>query len=180
MPSFKNVDDNSLNDFFDFPDISLSNNPIYKYKYPKLSTGKTIKQEWQSQVGTPNELNRFRRQDETGKSLEVIKEEDNVYASGLKQIQDMIDEDTKQLKNDYNGHLKIIKSSNETDQEKEARIKTLNEEKENIETQKKSKNEKTLNKYRKRNPVFIKPVIQKSEEEIEKSKEEFIKRSEAR
>ena len=31
MPTFKFIHDDSLNDYFGFPDISLSQNPIYKY-----------------------------------------------------------------------------------------------------------------------------------------------------
>ena len=44
IPSFKYIDDNSINDFYDFPDVTMSQNPEYKYKYPKLSTAETIKQ----------------------------------------------------------------------------------------------------------------------------------------
>jgi len=173
IPSFKYIDDNSLNDFYEFPDIYISQNTEYKYKYPHLSKGEYIKEQWQTEAGTPNELNRFMRQEQTGKSLDDIKAEDNVYESGLKQIQKMIDEDNKTFYDDYNSHLKIIKSIIETDEEKEARLKKLDEEKENIEARKKSKNERTLNRYTKRNPVLIHPVIQKS-------KEEFMKNSEAR
>ena len=60
-PTFKFVLDNELNDFFGFPDIALSNNPEYKYKYPKLSQGEYIKEQLQTDAGTPNQLNRFMR-----------------------------------------------------------------------------------------------------------------------
>ena len=59
IPSFKYIDDNSINDFYDYPDVTMSQNSEYKYKYPKLSTAETIRQQWQTEEGTPNELNRF-------------------------------------------------------------------------------------------------------------------------
>ena len=74
IPSFKYIDDNSINNFYDYPDVTMSQNPEYKYKYPKLSTAETIKQQWQTEEGTPNELNRFLRQNQNGESLEDIKE----------------------------------------------------------------------------------------------------------
>ena len=95
IPSFRYLDDNSLNDFYDFPDITLSENPIYRFKYPHLSTGEYIKQQYQTEAGTPNELNIFIRQDETRKSMDDIKADDDAYQEGLKQIQLMIDEDPK-------------------------------------------------------------------------------------
>ena len=110
IPSFKYIDDNSLNDFYEYPDIYMSQNTEYKYKYPHLSTGEYIKEQWQTEAGTPNELNRFLRQEQTGKSLDAIKAEDNVYESGLKQIQKMIDEDNKMFYNEYNYRLNEIET----------------------------------------------------------------------
>ena len=82
IPSFKYLDDNSLNDFYEYPDVYMSQNTEYKYKYPKLSTGEYIKEQWQTEAGTPNELNRFMRQEKTGENLDDIKQYDNAYQAG--------------------------------------------------------------------------------------------------
>ena len=90
MPSFQYISDNSINDFYDYPDVTMSQNPEYKYKYPKLGIAETIKQQWQTEEGTPNELNRFLRHNEKGDSLDDIQEQDDVYQQGLKQIENLI------------------------------------------------------------------------------------------
>ena len=95
IPSFKYIDDNSINDFYDFPDVTMSQNPEYKYKYPNLSKAETIKQQWQTEEGTPNELNRFLRHNDNGGSLEFIQEQDNAYQQGLVELQKMIDNSVK-------------------------------------------------------------------------------------
>ena len=87
IPSFKYLDDNSLNDFYEYPDVYMSQNTEYRYKYPHLATGEYIKQQWQTEAGTPNELNTFMRQEQTGKTIDDIKAEDNAYQAGLQQIQ---------------------------------------------------------------------------------------------
>ena len=87
IPSFKYLDDNLLNDFYDYPDIYMSQNTEYMYKYPHLSTGEYIKEQWQTEAGTTNELNRFMRQEQTGKTIDKIKAEDSAYESGLQEIQ---------------------------------------------------------------------------------------------
>ena len=152
IPSFKFSHDNSLNDFYDFPDISVSQNPIYKYKYPKLSTAETIKEQWQTEEGTPNELNRFLRQELTGKSIDDIKNEDYSYEDGLKQIQQMINEDTEKIRN------KLININKDKSLTKFQRIK------ETIEVAKENDINKNINKnklrqYKAKNPVIIKPAI---------------------
>jgi hypothetical protein len=108
IPSFKYLDDNSFNNFYDYPDIYMSQNTEYMYKYPHLSTGEYIKEQWQTEAGTPNELNRFMRQEQTGKTLDDIKAEDNSYASGLQEIQKMINEDHKTVNDNYNDRLNKI------------------------------------------------------------------------
>ena len=102
MPSFKFIHDDSLNDFYDFPDISLSSNPIYKYKYPKLSTGEYIKQQWQTQEGTPNELNTFMRHDKLQESIQDIQESDNAYQAGLNEMHKIINAEAEAIQNAYN------------------------------------------------------------------------------
>jgi hypothetical protein len=99
IPSFTYASDNSINDFYDFPDVTMSQNPEYKYKYPKLGIAETIKQQWQTEEGTPNELNRFLRHTENGESLDDIKEFDDVYTTGLNEINKMIDNDTEIIEN---------------------------------------------------------------------------------
>ena len=144
MPTFKYIDDNSLNDFYDFPDLTLSQNPEYKYKYPHLSTGEYIKQQYQTEEGTPNELNTFMRQDATGDSIEYIKDTDNAYQQGLKQIQKMINEDSQKMKD-------IIKDKTLTDIEKANEINYLRNDKKT-----KTKQREILKKH---NPVIIKKAI---------------------
>ena len=88
MPSFKLVSDNLvINDFYDYPDVIMSQNPEYRYKYPQLSTEEFSRQMRQTEEGAPNELNQFLRQDETGDKIEDIKDQDNAYEKGLKEIQ---------------------------------------------------------------------------------------------
>ena len=98
IPSFKFIHDDSLNDFYDYPDISISQNPIYKYKYPHLSSGEYIKQQWQTEEGTPNELNRFMRQDQSKFSIVDIKQSDDAYQAGLDEIQKKNNEDFENIK----------------------------------------------------------------------------------
>ena len=86
QPTFSFKLDNDLLDFYGYPDISLSSNPEYRYKYPKLSTEEFSRQMRQTEEGTPNQLNQFLRQDQNGESIEDIKAQDNAYQEGLKQI----------------------------------------------------------------------------------------------
>ena len=55
----------------------------YKNKYPKLTDNEYSLANWQTEKGTPNELNRFIRQDTTGRSIEKIQADDKDYARGL-------------------------------------------------------------------------------------------------
>ena len=149
LPSFKFIHDDSLNDFFGFPDISLSQNPIYKYKYPKLSEAEYAKQQMQTEEGTPNELNTFMRHDQTGQSIQDIQQADNAYQSGLKQIQQMIAEDTQKIKTAFN---QVDEDTLLNDDEKaEAKAKL---------GMKAVQNRKQLHTYKVKNPVLIKPAKQ--------------------
>ena len=101
LPTFKFIYHDSLNDFYDFPDITISKNPIYKYKYPKLITAETIKEQKQTEEVTSHELNRFLRQGLPGKTIEDIQQFDNAYEEGLAQIKEMIENDSKKIKQQY-------------------------------------------------------------------------------
>ena len=96
----------------------------------------------QTEEGTPNELNRFLRHDQTGESIEDIKQVDDVYQAALNEIDRMIEEESQQIKNLYN------KTNNKT--KKEA-IQDLIEEHKND-------NKKDKIKFQKSNPVLIKPA----------------------
>ena len=136
IPSFNYVNDNSINDFYDYPDVTMSQNPEYKYKYPKLGEGEAIKQQWQTEEGTPNELNRFWRQDQTGESLEDIKQYDDVFQEGLKEIDKMIKETVEQEEE--------ISKKEERPSKKEEVLNSGN------------KHKRIMKRY---NPVTIKPAI---------------------
>ena len=152
MPSFKFIQDDSLNDFFNFPDISLSQNPIYKYKYPKLSEAEYAKQQMQTEAGTPNELNTFMRHDQSGQSIQDIQKDDDAYQSGLKQIQEMIAEDTQKIKSAFK---QVDENTLLNDDEKaEAKAKL---------GMKAVQNVKQLHTYKVKNPVLIKPAKEYAE-----------------
>ena len=150
MPTFKFIHDDSLNDFYDFPDISLSDNPIYKHKYPKLSTDEYIKEQLQTENGTPNELNRFMRQDQLKFSIEDIKQSDDAYQAGLNEIQKIINEDYENIKNAYN---------KATDVTKKQQIQKIHE--------KRASEYKDLNEdIKKFNPVIINKVLETKKDKI--------------
>ena len=160
MPSFKYIEDNSINDFYDYPDFCMSQNPEYKYKYPKLTTAETIKAQWQTEKGIPNELNTFIRQDETGQSLEDIQREDNAYQTGLQQIEKMIDEDLKTYKASYDDYNKA--KDKMTPEEEEIKFKDMMKKEDKV-----SKKEGLRNTYVKSNPVLIKPAVINPKKTIE-------------
>ena len=147
IPSFKYLSDNSLNDFYEYPDITLSQNPEYKYKYPKLSNEEYFSQQWQTEEGVPNQLNQFIRQDQTGESIEDIKEVDDAYQEGLKLIHKMIDEETEAIKKVYKDN-----KSNDIDT-----VRYLHKD----HPDKRPAMEKVLKQYEKKNPVLIAPVFTK-------------------
>ena len=163
MPSFKYLDDNSINDFYDYPDVYMSQNPEYKYKYPKLTTAETIKAQWQTEKGTPNELNTFIRQDETEQSLEDIQRDDNAYQTGLQQIEKMISEDNKTFQASYNDYNKT--KDKMTPEEEEIKFKDMMKKEDKV-----SKKEALRNKYVKSNPVLIKPAVINPKKTIELQK----------
>ena len=138
IPSFKFVMDNSLNDFYEFPDIVLSQNSEYKYKYPHLSTAEYMKQMYETEEGTPNELNTYMRSLATGESIDDIKNFDVHYQSGLKELDKIINSAEERLK----GPLDLPG-------EKEYHEEKLDE-------AKRIRNTRKIQRY---NPVKIQPAI---------------------
>ena len=98
----------------------MSQNTEYRYKYPHLSTNEYIKQQWQTEAGTPNELNRFMRHEQTGESLSDIKQYDNAYQAGLNEIHKIMKEESEMITNAYN------KTTDESKKEKIKQIQTNN------------------------------------------------------
>ena len=132
IPSFKFVMDNSLNDFYQFPDVGLlSQNPEYKYKYLHLSPAEYIKQQYQTEAGTPNELNTYMRSIEIGEPIEDIKQFDNSYQAGLDELKKIINEEAEFIKNSYDGTKKeenkekILKIGEEFNKKKEEMFKQI-------------------------------------------------------
>ena len=168
IPSFKYMDDNSINDFYDFPDVIMSQNPEYRYKYPKLSTEEAMVQYAQTEQGIPNELNRFLRQDQTGESLEDIQKQDSIYQEGLNELQKIINEEEK-IRKDTKNEIEYLNGNDISDIERLFKTAELN----NTETateKKIGKVEKLIQTYKKSNPVSIKPAVinQKSLSDIQK------------
>ena len=105
IPKFKFVVDDELNNFFNYPDISLSCNPEYKYKYPKWTIEEFSRMERQTEEGIPNELIRFLRSEDSGKSIENIKLEDEAYKLGLIEVQKMINERPLDIKKEFDSEI---------------------------------------------------------------------------
>ena len=161
MPSFQYISDNSINDFYDYPDVTMSQNPEYKYKYPKLSTAETIKQQWQTEEGTPNELNRFLRHNEKGDSLDDIQEQDDVYQQGLKQIENLIKDRKSEAYEQIVEAEKMLRQPNVvmTKEQKSKEEANIKDAKKDLDEYAKNLNDKMTKRYKKTNPVLIKPAI---------------------
>ena len=132
IPSFKFVMDNSLNDFYQFPDVGLlSQNPEYKYKYLHLSPAEYIKQQYQTEAGTPNELNTYMRSIEIGEPIEDIKQFDNSYQAGLDELKKIINEEAEFIKKSYESTKKkenkeqILKLTKELNEKKKEMFKQI-------------------------------------------------------
>ena len=117
----------------------------YKNKYPKLSPNEYSIQTWQTEKGQPNELNRFMRQDKTGRSIEQIEIDDKDYLNGLQILEDHIRRTPKTIN-------KIKEDETLTEKEKENEIQTL-----------KIGESVAKRIYKKINPVLIKPALRKFE-----------------
>ena len=132
IPSFKFVMDNSLNDFYQFPNVGLlSQNPEYKYKYLHLSPAEYSKQMYQTEAGTPNELNTYMRSIEFGDPIEDIKQFDNSYQAGLDELKKIINEEAEFIKNSYESTKKqenkeaVLKIGEEFNKKKEEMFKQI-------------------------------------------------------
>ena len=171
FPKFNFVEDDELMDLWGFGDVPLmSQNPEYKYKYPKLTKSELIQAKWQTETGVSNKLNRFLRQDANGVSIEDIKEQDDNYNEGLQSLYNKIDKEAEDLINDYNDEILEIKSKGYSSKRKEKKLKELQETKEQYDEQLAIKNKKALHKYNKKNPVLIKKAYEKPAPVIQKTK----------
>jgi len=115
----------------------------YKNRYPKLSDNEYSIEQWQTEQGTPNTLNRFMRQDKTGRSIETIEADDNDYRQGLEKLEEILK--TKRQA--------IIDDKDNDSEDKRQGLKTLADQEGYI--------KKAVKKYA--NPVTIKPAIKKDE-----------------
>jgi len=118
----------------------------YKNKYPKLSDNEYSLETWQTEKGVPNQLNRFMRQEKTGRSIETIEADDNDYRQGLLKLEDNIKNKRQEIKDN-----KVNFDYDDKDKEKH-----LKEYDRNINSAKRA-----IKKYA--NPVTIKPAIKKDE-----------------
>jgi DNA-binding transcriptional MerR regulator len=130
----------------------MTQNPEYKYKYPKFTKSELIKQRLQTEEGTSNKLNTILRAEQSGASIEEIKELDDEYNKGLAMIFSQIDEEAKEISDNLN------KLSKETDISEARKIQQKNILKE---AEDKLQGQRTKVKmYNKRyNPVLIKPAL---------------------
>ena len=101
---------------------------------------------WQTEAGVPNELNRFIRQDITGRSIENIESDDNDYRKGYQRLEEYYENKKNRLK-------KEIENDDGWGSDPKQDLKESEEE------------NKILKKVNKRwvNPVTIKPAIKKVE-----------------
>ena len=116
----------------------------YKNRYPHLSPNEYSIQQWQTEKGTPNELNRVMRHDKTGRSLETIEADDNDYAQGLAKLEEKIKSRRQEI---------IEDTDYDNDEKKEEALRKLQK---SIPTARRA-----VNKYK--NPVVINPAIKKDE-----------------
>ena len=128
FPKFDFVQDNELFNLWGFGDVEMmSLNPEYKYKYPKFSKSELIKQEWQTQEGVPNRLNQLLRAEESGASIQEIKQMDNDYQEGLSQLYTDIDKEVdlinNTLKSDGKNDVKLTEERKEHLKERETQLK---------------------------------------------------------
>ena len=150
FPKFDYVQDNELFNLWGFGDVEMmSLNPEYKYKYPKLTKSELIKQEWQTQEGIPNRLNQFLRAEESGASIQEIKQLDDEYQLGLNELYTQIDKEVdlinNTLKSDGKNDVKLTEERKEHLKERETQLK---------------EDRKKYGQFSKRyNPVQIKPAL---------------------
>ena len=133
----------------------------YKNKYPKMSDNEYSIENWQTEAGTPNPLNRFIRQDITGRSIETIESDDNDYRIGLQTLEEHI----KNKKNKLRNEIKYGIWSPDYEDNEDNPVEELKKYNEG------DKIRKTIHK-KWVNPVTIKPAIKKDEKYNFKKKNE--------
>ena len=150
FPKFDIVPDKELFNLWGFGDVELmSLNPEYKYKYPKLTKSEFMKQEWQTQEGIPNRLNQFLRAEQSGASIQEIKEMDDDYQEGLGNLYTQIDAEADKIHN-------ILQSDGKNDF---VLTKEQKDELQEGETKIKGERKKMGQIYKRYNPVQIKPAL---------------------
>ena len=66
-----------------------------------MGTRRNFNNEKQTEEGTPNELNRFIKQDETGASIKDIKLNDSVYQQGFIKIKKLLEQEPNKIRELY-------------------------------------------------------------------------------
>ena len=154
---FDIVKDDELFDLWGFGDVSLmTQNPEYKYKYPKFTKSELIKQRLQTEEGTSNKLNTILRAEESGASIEEINEFDDEYNKGLAIISSQIDKEAKEISDNLN---KLSKETDISEARKRQQQNILKEAEDKLQGQRTK-----VKMYKKRyNPVLIKPALNRDD-----------------
>ena len=102
-PTAFNYNRNYDREYFSQFNIHPKTRPVelyteYKNRYPNLSPNQYSIEMWQTERGTPNELNRVMRHEKTGRSLETIEADDNDYAQGLAKLEESIKNGRQEIK----------------------------------------------------------------------------------
>jgi len=97
---------NEISNQLNLPEAEMRDlNPDYKYRYPQMTEKEFALSQWQTERGTPNELNQLLRSEANNESIEDVKKSDDIYQQGLQEIQTRMKnkrEGLKSLVNDYN------------------------------------------------------------------------------
>ena len=86
-------------------------NPQYKYRFPQYTENQFKLMQWQTQEGTPNELNQRLRSDVNDENIEDIKRDDDSFESGLQTLRDNMRSKRNQLYEDYKKAQQLIKDT---------------------------------------------------------------------
>ena len=76
-------------------------NPQYNYRFPQYTEDEFKIMQWQTQEGTPNELNQRLRSDVNNANIEDIKRDDDNYESGLQTLREKMSNRRKQLYKEF-------------------------------------------------------------------------------
>lgn len=107
MPKFRIQQEQDLLSLLELPEFYLNEGNEYKYKYPHQTKKEEITSRWQTEKGTPNELNQFMRQEANDESIETIKEND------LANQEDFVKHDAyikglEYIKGDFKGNMEKV------------------------------------------------------------------------